>query len=111
MTALDRLNVWLLSHFDKVCHALGGEFLAFVGALAGLVLKVVVHQATGHLLGWQFVFWCSVVPPVAIGAFKEGWDLYHPPHECSPTDFLAVILGALPIWIMFGVALLLLGAR
>ncbi len=74
---LDQINGWLSQHSDKVVHFAAGAILAGVGSALGL--------------------WGAIGLPVALGAAKEVWDHFNPPHAADPWDFVATVLGALPV--------------
>ena len=86
MTALDRFTSFLLAHWDKLAHAFFSGFFALLGFLIGS------HWGfpTGMIL--------SLLLPGFLGAGKEVWDKYHPPHEASWADFIADIAGAAVVW-------------
>ena len=91
MTALDRLNAWLYAHQDKVAHFA----LSSVLAVSSLTLA--------HLWLPQLAMMVSVAMVASVGASKEVWDHYHPPHQCDVWDFIADLAGGLPVWLAFWV--------
>jgi hypothetical protein len=56
-----------------------------------------LHFAMGTIIGfslalfipWYFAFGVAVI----VGALKELYDYYHPPHTCDFYDFLATAIG------------------
>lgn len=85
MNWLDRLFNWISIYapWDKCLHFIGGTLIALVTIGLG--------------------FGISVAFVGALAISKEVWDWRNPPHHADPLDALATCLGALPIWIVWGV--------
>jgi VanZ family protein len=78
---------------DKLQHVIGGAAISIVTAtFFGMYFGFNIGLAAGFLVG------------AGIGASKEVWDMYHPPHDPTFQDFCATSAGSL-----LGIVIILLG--
>lgn len=76
---LDWLNAHAPAH-DKALHFIAGTLLSFASI-------------------WLTI-WVSVPFVLAVAVGKELWDHRNPPHTADALDAVAVVLGALPVWLV-----------
>lgn len=66
----------------------------------------VIHAVAGFIIALATIWivpWLSVLTVLVAAIGKEVYDYLRPAHHvCDPWDAAATVIGALPVWVVWG---------